>query len=72
MRILTLAFLLVLAACGGSNSAGEEDKETVFDPLVQDLDKAKQVEDQVLEQKRQLDEALKEAEGGQATDESDN
>jgi hypothetical protein len=61
MRILLIALILALAGCGsGSNSSAErEDRETVFDPMISSIDKAKQVEDQIMERKRRMDEAVR-------------
>jgi hypothetical protein len=68
MRILLLALCLVLAGCGGAtesdtNADVEEDTETVFDPLVRSIDKANEVENQVLQHKDRTDQALAESEG---------
>lgn len=66
MRIMLFALALTLAACGSDSDPGTEpaDRETVFDPLVSNIDKAKEVEGQVMEQKRQMDEALSKMEEG--------
>ena len=76
MRILMLALCLTIMACGsGSDAANEgateEEKETVFDPLVSNIDKAKAVEQQVLNQKDQLDKAIRESEGGGSEDDDE-
>ena len=68
MRILILAFCLTLIGCGGGadseeNEKPEEDRETVFDPLVGSIDKAKAVEDQLMQSKDRTDQAIAEAEG---------
>lgn len=65
MKVLTiLALVATLAACGSDRSA--EEKPTVGKEIADDynrqLDDARAVEDQVMEQKRQMDEALKKAE----------
>jgi hypothetical protein len=67
MRILILALCLTLVGCGGGESAdaekeAEEDKETVFDPLVGTLDKANAVEGQLMESKDRTDQAIAESE----------
>jgi len=54
---------LVVASCGGSKTEPAEPaepakSETVFDPMVETLDKARAVQDLDLEHKRQLDEQL--------------
>ena len=61
IRAAAVAAMLALGACGGASQ--EEDKETVFDPLVDNIDKAKEVEEQVMQQKEKLDAAMKAAEG---------
>ena len=77
MKFISIFLLLVMVACGSSENTETEvteaeetqDTETVFDPLLETIDKAKAVEDIVMQQKRQMDEALKEMEG--ETDDSD-
>lgn len=64
MKILTmLVMVLALTACSSDESS--EDEPTVGKEIADDynrqMDKARDVEDQVMEQKRQIDEALKEA-----------
>jgi len=54
---------LWLVACGAGESGDDKDRETVFDPLVQNIDKAKEVEDKVMQQKAQIVQAVKDAEG---------
>ena len=59
LPIALLAALLALCACGDSSEREPDvDRETVFDPLVENIDKAKEVEDQVMQHKDQIDEAL--------------
>jgi hypothetical protein len=73
MKLVMCTVLLILAGCGGNaedaDTARErpvrEDRETVFDPMVSNIDKAKQVEQQVLDQKRKMDEAIEAAESDQ-------
>ena len=67
MRMFMLAMCLTLAGCGGGESSdevkeAEEDKETVFDPLVGTLDKANAVEGQLMESKDRTDQAIAESE----------
>ena len=66
MRILTmLAIVATLAACGSPDEAGEEEPtvgKQIADDYNRQLDKARAVEDQVMQQKRQIDEALEAAE----------
>jgi hypothetical protein len=65
MKIIALTFLsLLLAACGGSSDESDQDQEKVFDPLIQSVDKAKSVEDTVMQQKEDMDEAMKKMEEG--------
>ena len=54
----------LLCACGGaSNDSSEDESESVFEPMTRTLDDAAEVEEQVLQQKEQLDEALRRMEG---------
>jgi hypothetical protein len=63
--IIMCLTLTILTACGSSDegSAEAEDKETVFDPMVETIDKAAEVEDLLMQQKADMDEALRRAEG---------
>ncbi len=68
MKILSLALCLLVAGCGGAADSDtrqevEEDTQSVFDPLIGNIDKAKDVEDQVLQHKDRTDQALAESEG---------
>lgn len=77
MKVISILLLLMMVACGSSENTGTEtteakemeNTETVFDPLLKTIDKAKAVEDIVMQQKEQMDKALKEMEG--ETDDSD-
>ena len=75
MRLVALVLCLTLMGCGSDteSESADEDKETVFDPLVQNIDKAKAVEDTVMEQKAAMDQALRDAEDGvdESEEESD-
>jgi hypothetical protein len=64
--VILPVILLVLAACGDSKDEAdiEATEDKVFDPLIQSLDKAKTVEDTVLQQKEDMDEAMKRMEEG--------
>lgn len=66
MRILILALCLSILGCGDNAEPpkAEEDKANVFDPLLENLDKAKAVEQQLMDQKDQLDRAINAAEAG--------
>ena len=72
MRIPVLALSLIIAGCGGgSDTAKEEESEGVFDPMVETIDKANAVEQQLMDQKDQMDQAIKDAEGGAAEDDTE-
>jgi hypothetical protein len=67
--LIAVAALTIAAGCSESSNeqpaeqrAEREDIDTVFDPMVSNIDKAKQVEQQVLEQKKKMDEAISRAE----------
>ena len=68
MKILTmLAVVLTLIAWSSENSAEPEEREPtvgkeIADDYNRQLDKARAVEDQVMQQKQKIDEALQEAE----------
>ena len=47
---------------GTNSEEDEKKKEGVFDPMIQSLDKANQVEQQVLDQHTQMDQASEDAE----------
>jgi len=69
MKFMTmLAIALTLVACGSDNSEEAVEAEpTVGKEIADDynraLDQARAVEDQAMEQKQKIDEALKQAEG---------
>lgn len=53
-----------LCGCGGSDKGDDAaEREGVFDPLTNTLEEAEQVEDLVLQQKQQMDDALRRMEG---------
>ena len=68
MRILTLiVFSQMLAACGNEpadDATTQDDEETVFEPLIESVEKAKGVEDTVMQQKEDMDEAMQQMEEG--------
>lgn len=72
MRTLLLVlWCLMLAACGDPSDSSEakKDEQKVFDPLIKSVDQAKGVEDTVLQQKKDMDEAMKRMEdGGDSSD----
>ncbi len=69
MKILTmLALALMLVACGSDKSEEAVEAEPTVGKEIADeynraLDKARAVEDQAMQQKQKIDEALKQAEG---------
>ena len=64
MLVAVTLLSFALTACGGSEQAEQdEDRETVFDPLVETIDRAEAVNDVAVEQKERMDEALREMEG---------
>lgn len=67
-KIVTLSLCAAfIVACGSEDSAKVEapvDKETVFDPMVDTIDRAKEVEALTEQRKADLDKALEAAEGG--------
>lgn len=56
---------LLLAGCGGGgndeSAAATEDPESVFDPMTDQIDKAKAVEDQAMQHKEDIDSAVQQA-----------
>jgi ABC-type glycerol-3-phosphate transport system substrate-binding protein len=68
-KILLIGACVALAACGGAEQeaadGGEayEDRETVFDPMTDTIDRAKEVEEMGTDRKKAMDEALEDAEG---------
>ena len=58
---------IALAACGGASSdqeqQGEEVEETVFDPMVETIDRAHGVEDIAAQRRDELDKAIEEGDG---------
>ena len=75
-RLIALALALTLGACGGeqpeSEPAAEEaapPDDSLAAPLVDSLEKAKAVDQQVQQRKQDVDRALEEAEGETDDDE---
>jgi hypothetical protein len=68
-KLILIGACLALAACGGAGEESDgkndayEDRETVFDPMTDTIDRAKEVEDIGKDRKKAMDEALEEAEG---------
>ena len=65
MKILTmLAVALTLVACGSDESVEAEPTvgQEIADDYNRAMDKAREVEDQMMQQKQKIDDALKEAE----------
>lgn len=74
MRLVLLTMCLTITACGGpdaSEAEAEADQETVFDPLVDSHNKAQEVEQVVIDQKRDLDAAIEQQEQGNSSDKDD-
>jgi len=69
LLLLSTSAGLALAACGGTGDESAdtadtyEDRETVFDPMTDTIDRAKEVEEMGKDRKKAMDEALQEAEG---------
>ncbi|MEE8528127.1 MAG: hypothetical protein V3S70_06090 [Gammaproteobacteria bacterium] len=66
ISMVAAAALATLTACGGASNeeAADENaeaKEGVFDPMVETMDRAREVEDLVQQQKKDIDEALEQA-----------
>lgn len=75
-NLLLIGACLALAACGGAGDEAAksdesytdetyEDRETVFDPMTDTIDRAKEVEEMGKDRKKAMDEAL---EGAEARD----
>jgi len=71
---ITLSFIALLATgCGADNGPAEqaaepEQRETAFDPMVETLDRAKEVEELGKQRKAEMDERLKQLESGSDPD----
>jgi len=71
MKLFSIAIIFLLAGCGSPEDKSSQSTETgddasvesVFDPMVESLDKAREVEGVVMQQKQQMDEALRRMEG---------
>lgn len=74
MKLYTLIACLALAACGETaqqeEPAAKEEHDSVFDPMTDQIDKAKAVEDAALRHKQEIDDALREID--EPTDRSGN
>lgn len=68
MRYVLLIISLSMFGCGGAEK-DTEDQEGVFDPMVETIDKAKEVEDITLQHKKDMDKRLREMEGTAGDDE---
>ena len=71
LSLFLVMFALTLAGCGGGSSSDESDDDgdngTVGAEIAEDynrqMDKAREVESQLLESKQNIDDALEDAEG---------
>lgn len=65
-----LATMLATTACNGDvepqATSEPQDEQSVFDPMTDQIEKAKQVEEAALQRKADLDEAIEES--GESTD----
>ena len=71
--VSALALLLALGACSGENESQEPENQAdtgagVFDPMIETLDRAREVQDVVDQSKRDLDSALEDAQKGSDRD----
>ncbi len=68
-KFMLIGACLALAACGGAEEEAAksdepyEDRETVFDPMTDTIDRAKEVEEMGKDRKKAMDEALEGADG---------
>ena len=62
MKYSLLVLTVVLANCGGNESAETSRDDTVFDPMVQTMDQAKGVEQLSADRKRELDQGIEASE----------
>lgn len=65
---LVLAMIAALGACGGSSSdqnieTEEVEEETVFDPMVETIDRAHAIEDLAAQRRDDIDKAIEDTEG---------
>jgi len=69
MRLLTLTMLVFTIGCDGGESAGTAEgqaqdarQESVFDPMTQTVDRAKEVEELSLSRKADVDQQIEDSE----------
>ncbi|MEQ9562308.1 MAG: hypothetical protein RLN69_07295 [Woeseiaceae bacterium] len=62
--VASILLCLALTACGNDPDNSGRDEEKVFDPLIESVDKAQAVEDTVLQQKQDMDDAVQRMEEG--------
>ena len=73
--LLPLSLLLLLTACGSSNNSGnvsagkssQAPRKTVFEPYIQDLNKAKQVQNVLQAEQQKMDEQIQAQTGATRT-----
>lgn len=63
-KVAVLIAAVVCAACSDSEPAAPAEQETVFDPMVETLERAEQVEELQRSRMDTLNEQLEQAEGG--------
>ena len=61
--ILTAAMLTSLSACGAKEETTPPPEDSVFDPMVDTIDRARAVEDQVENRVKEMNRQLEEIEG---------
>jgi len=61
--ILTMSLLVFACSSGESDSREETIGKEIADGFNESMDKARAIEDQMMEQKEKMDEALRQAEG---------
>ena len=63
LLILTMSLLVFACSSGDSDSREETIGKEIADDFNESMDKAREIENQMMEQKEKMDEALRQAEG---------